>query len=290
MIRPSATDHLQESAAGTLLLDIGVMDAGAHGIRSADKEQQTASASTLEAQRALCDGDYARALRRLVKRREAISSASPFLTAVLAFADSWLYENGTLCHIRDGQLRLLDVHHSADQEIVVNIRKLLDEAILESRSKREYKFRLLYEAHGIVTCLYTRPQLAHWLVVFNPRERKVITTRRLDSACNIFARNNSDYIYYGVQSDTGDDGFRRWVLQGFDVQKGEWLANSLNLPDTVGSEIDATICFEIINGYFCVLTSHTSFVIERIEYTSYYDFFRFPLAVQAMSIWNDHQR
>jgi hypothetical protein len=252
---------------------------GVHGIRVADKNQQTASASALEAQQALCDGDYARALRRLVKRREAISSASPFLTAVVAFAESWLYENGTLCHIRDRQLRLLDVHRSADREIVVDIRKLLDEAIPESRSSRKYKFQLLYQAHGVVTCLYThaRPQLAHWLVVFNPKERKVITTRRLDSVYKIFARNNSDYVYYGAQSDTGDDGFRRWVLQGFDVQKGEWLANSLNLPDTVGSEIDATICFEIINGYFCALTSHTSFEMERIEYTSYYDFFRFPL-------------
>ncbi|OIW28868.1 hypothetical protein CONLIGDRAFT_577666 [Coniochaeta ligniaria NRRL 30616] len=243
------------------------------------KVLQTASASALEVQQALRHRNYARAFRRLIKRREAIASASPFLTAVLAFAETWLYENGVLCHIRERQLRLLDVHRSADQEIVVDIRKLLDEAIPESRGSRKYKFQLLYHACGVVSCLYThaRPQLAHWLVVFNPGERKVLATRRLDSAYKIFARNNSDFIYYGVQSEIGDDGFRRWVLQGFDIRKGEWLADSLNLPDTVGSEIDATICFEIIDGYFCALTNHTSFETDRIEYTSYYDFFRFPL-------------
>lgn len=244
-----------------------------------DDNQQTASASTLEVQQALCDGDYARALRRLVKRREAIASASPFLTAVVAFAESWLYENGVLCHIRDRQLRLLDVHHSAAQETVVHIPKLLDEAIPESRSCRKYKFRLLYHAYGVISCLYThaKPQLAHWLVVFSPKEETVLTARRLDCARNIFARNNADYVYYGVQSAIGDDGFRRWVLRGFNIRKREWLADSLSLPDTVGSEIDATVCFEIIDGYFCTLANHTSFELEGIEYTSYYHFFRFPL-------------
>jgi hypothetical protein len=190
-----------------------------------------------------------------------------------------MYENGVLCHILERKLRLLDIHHSADQEIVVDIRKLLDEAILESHNTRKYKFQLLYHAHGIVSCLYThaKPQLAYWLVVFHPSERKVITTRRLDSAFKIFVRNDSGFLYYGVQSDIGDDGFRRWVLQGFDFRKNEWLPDSLNLPDTVGSDIDSTICFEIIDGYFCVLANHTSFEMDRIEYTSYYDFFRFPL-------------
>lgn len=197
----------------------------------------------------------------------------------MAFTESWLYENGVVCHIRKRQLRLLDVHHSADREIVVDIRKLLDEAIPESLGTRKYKFQLLYQADGVVSCLYThaRPYLAHWLVVFDPGQTEVLATRRLHSVYKIFARNNADFLYYGVQSDIGDDGFRRWVLQGFNIRKREWLADSLSLPDTVGSEIGATICFEIIDGYFCALTNHTSFEMEKIEYTSYYDFFRFPL-------------
>ncbi|KAB5535159.1 hypothetical protein GE09DRAFT_353320 [Coniochaeta sp. 2T2.1] len=243
------------------------------------KVLQTGSSSALEAQQAHLDRDYARGLRRLIKRREAISSASPFLTAVVAFAESWSYENGVLCHIRERQLRLLDVHHSADKEIVVDIRKLLDEAVPESKGSRKYKFQLLYQADGIVSCLYThaRPHPAHWLVVFNPREGIILTTRRLDSAYKIFARSNSDFLYYGVQSDIGDDGFRRWVLEGFDIRQAAWYEDSLNLPDTVGSDIDSTICFEIIDGYFCVLTNNTSFELDKIGYTSYYDFLRFPL-------------
>ncbi|KAB5577684.1 hypothetical protein GE09DRAFT_1086942 [Coniochaeta sp. 2T2.1] len=233
------------------------------------KVLQTGSSSALEAQQAHQDHDYARGLRRLIKRREAISSASPFLTAVVAFAESWSYENGVLCHIRERQLRLLDVHYSADKEIVVDIRKLLDEAIPESKGSRKYKFQLLYQAHGIVSCLYThaRPHPAHWLVVFSPTEGKILTTRRLDSVYKIFARSNSDFLYYGVQSDIGDDGFRRWVLEGFDMRQATWFEDSLNLPDTVGSDIDSTICFEIIDGYFCVLTNNTSFELDKIGYT-----------------------
>lgn len=199
----------------------------------------------------------------------------------MAFAQTWLYGNGVLCYIRDRQLRLLDVHHSAEHEIVVDIRTLLEEAIPASRTSRNCGFQLLHHAHGIVSCLYThaRPR-ARWLVVFRPSEGRVLTTRRLGSVHGVFVRNDSDFVYYGTKSGIGNDGFRRfrqWVLRGFDVKKGEWLPNNLHLPDTAGSEIGATICFEIINGYFCVLAIQTSFETVRTEYTSYYDFFRFPL-------------
>jgi hypothetical protein len=218
-------------------------------------------------------------MRRLVKRREAISSASPFLTALVAFAESWLYEKGVLCHIRERTLRLLDIRNSAAQEIVINIRKLLDEAIPESRGCKRYKFQLLYQSDGVVSCLYThkRPDIAHWLVVFQPAKAKIVTAHRLDSSNRIFVRNNSKFLFYGTQSDIGADSFRRWVLESFNLQTGKWVEDPLYLPDTVGSDVGSTICFEIIDDYFCVLANSTSFEVGGLEYTSYYDFFRFPL-------------
>jgi hypothetical protein len=190
-----------------------------------------------------------------------------------------LYTNGVLCHVRDRQLRILDLDHSPDTEIVVDLCKLLRNAIPEFQRNLERKFQLLYQANGIVSCLYTQagPSLARWLVVFQPSEGRVITARRINSDYNMFVRNNAEFVYYGVQSEVGNDGFRRWVLRGFNIANGQWLPNNLDLPDTVGSEIDETICFEIIDGYFCALSNETWFENDRIDYTSYYDFFRFPL-------------
>lgn len=53
------------------------------------------------------------------------------------------------------QLRILDLHRPARTEIVVNVWRLLDEAIFESREIVEYEFRLLYCSQDIISCLYT---------------------------------------------------------------------------------------------------------------------------------------
>ncbi|KAK3944952.1 hypothetical protein QBC46DRAFT_130805 [Diplogelasinospora grovesii] len=236
--------------------------------------------ASLEAQTARVSKRYSPELRRLVKRREAISSVSPYLAAIVAVAETWLFENGVLCYIHDRQLRILDLHHSASSEIVVNIRPLLNEAIEESRASRKYKFQLLYYAHDIVSCLYTHamPEQASWLVVFNARENRILTAPRLASAYKIFVRNNDKFLYYGTHTDFGDDGFRRWMIKGYDISANQWFKCKASLPEMAGSDIGSTICFEIIDGYFYGLSNQTTFEVTEIDLTSYYVCFRFPLS------------
>ncbi|KAK3943432.1 hypothetical protein QBC46DRAFT_338685 [Diplogelasinospora grovesii] len=167
--------------------------------------------ASLEAQTARASKRYSPELRRLFKRREAVSLVSPYLAAIVAVAETWLFENGVLCYIHDRQLRILDLHHSVRSEIVVNIRRLLNEAIMESQASLTYKFQLLYYAHDIVSCLYThlKPERASWLVVFNARENRILTAPRLASGHKIFVRNNDKFLYYGTHIDFGGDDFRR---------------------------------------------------------------------------------
>ncbi|KAL2261991.1 hypothetical protein VTK26DRAFT_2795 [Humicola hyalothermophila] len=54
----------------------------------------------VEAQNARVNKRYTSGLRRLIKRRDAVLSVSPYLVAVVAFAETWLYENSVLCYIR----------------------------------------------------------------------------------------------------------------------------------------------------------------------------------------------
>ncbi|KAK3933512.1 hypothetical protein QBC46DRAFT_434134, partial [Diplogelasinospora grovesii] len=207
------------------------------------------------------------------------SSVSPYLAAIVAVAETWLFENGVLCYIHDRQIRILDLHHSASSEIVINIRLLLNEAIEESRARPKYKFQLLYYAHDIVSCLYThlRPEQASWLVVFNARENRVLTAPRLASGYKIFVRNNDKFLYYGTHTDLGGDGFRRWMIKGYDISANQWFEHKANIPEMAGSDIGSTICFEIIDGYFYGLSNQTSFEVTQPELTSYYVCFRFPL-------------
>ncbi|KAK3934400.1 F-box domain-containing protein [Diplogelasinospora grovesii] len=241
--------------------------------------QEKAPAS-LEAQTARTSKRYSPELRRLVKRREAVSSVSPYLAAIVAVAETWLFENGVLCYIHDRQLRILDLHHSASSEIVVNIRRLLNEAIVESQVSLTYKFQLLYYAHDIVSCLYThlKPERASWLVVFNARENRILTAPRLASGHKIFVRNNDKFLYYGTHTDFGGDDFRRWMIKGYDISENRWFEHKANIPEMAGFGIGSIICFEIIDGYFYGLSNQTTFEVTGIDLTSYYVCFRFPLS------------
>jgi hypothetical protein len=234
-------------------------------------------------QQARRDGRYGQALRRLLKRREAISTAAPFLAAIVAETEAWLFENGVLCHLHGDKLRILDIHGSASHELVVDIRRLLDEALPESRSFPKYEFHPLYYSDGIVSCRYSHrdPRLRSWLVVFRPAQNQILTVEPLNSAHKLFVRNNEHYLYYGTHSAIGPDGFRRWVIHGFDIlgdgTGGEWLEKRLYLTELAGSDMGSTICFDIIDGYFYGLSNQTDFELERIDWASYYCCFRFPV-------------
>jgi hypothetical protein len=198
----------------------------------------------------------------------------------VAVAESWIYVNGTLCHMSDRTLRVLNLHKSSGEERIINVRALLDEAIDESRGARKYKFQILHYAEGIVSCLYThcRPIVESWLVVFNVDEQRLLTTLPLDTTYKIFVRNDRDYLYFGTHSEFGEDGFRRWVLMGYDIHGARWFDQKVHLLDMVGSDIGQSIAFEIIDGKFYGLSNQTSFEVDEVDWTSHYHCFRFPVA------------
>ncbi|KAI1439269.1 hypothetical protein GGR50DRAFT_690613 [Xylaria sp. CBS 124048] len=256
----------------------------------------TKAANTLEARDALETGAFSRALRRLAKRRSALSRASPFVAGVVAHADSYGFFNGKLCYVTGRcpprQLRILDVHKSTAWELVVDIPRLIQAAFPEVAPCRRYMFRVLYEAAGIVSCLFTsaRDQTESWLLVIKPREQRILETFRLASTTKIFVRNNENFLYFGTLSAEGDDGFPKWVLKGFDLRNLSWLPRTMYLANVVGSDIGSTVCFEIFGDYFYGLSNRTMFEADDPHWTSYYYCFRFPLnqpSVDKMEFMNN---
>lgn len=236
---------------------------------------------SLEAKEAARDGRYARALRRLVKRRRAIAQASPYAVAILGVADGFGLYGGNVCYVLENRpqrwLRILDLQETPDYEIVVDVPALVSEAVPGVDGGQDYTFRLLHHAHGITSCLYSaaRPDAAHWLLVFNARENTLLGTIRLDSAVRLFVRNTIELLYFGTHSELGADGFRRWVLRCFDLRDGHLSPRRIHLSKVAGFEMGATVCFELIDGYFYGVTNTTTFEPEEIDWTSYYHCFRF---------------
>ncbi|KAI1389798.1 uncharacterized protein F4822DRAFT_214184 [Hypoxylon trugodes] len=244
----------------------------------------TAKASyTLEAREAQRTGHFSRALRRVAKRHQALAQASPYILGIVGVADSFEYIHGILCYIVESRprrwLRILDLHGSASLEVVIDIPALIREAVPRSAKSRKYKFRVLYHASGITSCLFSfaLPNTENWLLIIKAEKQEIIAKLRLESTSKIFVRNNEDYLYFGTHSEEGVDGFRNWVLTGFNIQRGSWFPRKMHLASVVGYELGSTVCFEIWDGHFYGLSNQTDFELREADWVSYYHCFRFPL-------------
>ena len=218
-----------------------------------------------------------------MKRREAVSAIMPYSVAIMAHAESWIYEGGVLCYVRDLQLRVLDVHNSANSESVVDLRALVHKAIPESRGLCSSKLRIkpLYYAHSIVSCICTllaKSGSASWLLAFNPHTGQLITARPLESTSKIFVRNDARFLYYGTHSRYGEYDYCYWEISAFDLGAATWLDDKLDVPEVMGADHGTTICFEIFGDYFYAVSNQAALEVEEVDWVSHYICFRFPIS------------
>ncbi|EPE10214.1 f-box domain containing protein [Ophiostoma piceae UAMH 11346] len=251
-------------------------------------------------------GDHGRSLRARVKRQHAIANLEPFAAAVVALADTYIYVNHMLVYVQDRVLRMLPLGPNATvrHETRVDVRALLDEAVLESKDTRRYIFRPLHYADGIVSCVYAHHRLGpnlpqgqeNWLVCFNPETGWNISCPIPFPHHRLFVRNNKEHLVYGmytarsriapasnshavgiagegstassshhfepVTEDGGMGNHRHWRVRHFDLVAKKWSAiDSSQLDDTLGlGEFGRDICFEIIDGFFYVVSNQQRFL------------------------------
>ena len=218
---------------------------------------------------------WARALRCRWKRQEALAKADPFTVAILGYSNIYIYTNGVLCYIVDKTVRVLDVHSSAQVEIVISIPLLLMQEIptvIENPS-----ISLLYYADGILSCIILSESLNILVAVniSNPSD-SVLISHQLDSKRRIFVRNNETYLYYGTLSEVDVDGHRKWAVHGFNLQTKEEYPKIV-LDNLLGVDIGAQVCFQLHNNYFYALSNLSAFEIEEPDFKSFYQCVRFPL-------------
>jgi hypothetical protein len=240
-------------------------------------------------------GDYDQALRKRVKRRNALRKANPFhVLEVSREAIHFAYTNGALCYTtkqatpaHEHRLRILLLQDSPVRELNINVLQLIcDAEISDFDESRPYKFRALYHADGIVSCLFEQKKdqsRGRWLIIYNIEKGKILHSKPLRSTANIFVRNNNRYLYYGTKSEPFD-GQRRWVLHGFSLESLEWLPRRIILWDLAGSDIGSTVCFEIFDDHLYGVSSQELTELEDTEWTasghplnSFYYAFRFRL-------------
>lgn len=206
----------------------------------------------------------------------------------MAFAEEWLYENGVLCYTRGLQMRILDLHEAAEDEIAINVRDLVSKRIADSCVRHKYKLTLLYYSHRFVSCSYTLRRddnpagCQHWLLVFKPIEGEIVIAHQLGSVSKLFVRNNADFLYYGTASEPTRDGSGLWVINGFDLKTGKLLEGPLEFPTPIGTDMGSTICFDIFDGHMYCVSNQRSLLVQDLDILSFYTCFRFPVGAKGL--------
>jgi len=201
--------------------------------------------------------------------------------ATLGVCDDIIYTKGNLCYVIEDTIRILALGLSTRSEVVIDVTGLLKQAIPNHAHQKNNRFRLLYCANHIVSCMYTSTiESTSWLICFDTRDHHKLWSKELESTDSLFVRSDAHYIYYGTQSTPTRDGHSRWSINGFDFVNNLSMKGK-KLCDLVGSDFGSSVCFEIHDGYLYGLSNMTSDDLEEIDWSSFYYVVRFPLEITS---------
>ncbi|OBT60590.1 hypothetical protein VE03_10000 [Pseudogymnoascus sp. 23342-1-I1] len=221
----------------------------------------------------------AQALRKWAKKTEALATAKPYSVAIVGVGQTYMYSKGALWYMHNGTLRLLETRQSPTEELVVDLSSLLDKTAFKAQSKVAGSFSFLHYHEGVLACLfrYSHPRRGGWLIAVDVKKQAILLSTEVASTEKLFARHDSDYLYYGVHICNEYDNRKRWVLHGYDLKNGKFLGRNNFLHELIGAEIGSTICFEVVDGYFYAVSNQTTYEVEEVDWTSFYHGRRFPL-------------
>ena len=205
-------------------------------------------------------------MRRLAKRRHAVATASPFVTAVLAVADSFVYMNETLSYTIEelDSLRILRLDGIVDREIVVDTHNLMLQAVEYSCNDWKHRFTPLHVSGNIVSgklsCAghdrWNNFMSGTWLVVFDIDKTQVVSNLEFDPSKKVFVRGNQEHVYFGTRDIGAIEGFSEscWLLDRLDISTRTWTKD-MRLSPTLGHRIGVDVCFEVFGDALYVVAT-----------------------------------
>ncbi|EXK78724.1 hypothetical protein FOQG_16624 [Fusarium oxysporum f. sp. raphani 54005] len=237
-----------------------------------------------EAQEAHSTKNFPRAFRKLAKRRMAVRAAEPWMVAIVAMADCFIYTNGHLCYtVNSKHLRVLNtLNKKPTSELIVDVTLLLKVAVRDYDPQKTHTFEPLYYAEGILSCLATQifqdSTTCSWLLIFELRESpRWVVVQRPDTRYPSFVRNDKNFLFWGSKSHARLDGSYRWGLHCLNLQTRKWEDKQLILWDFDEENIGSDICFEIVDGQFYCAANTFKTEADNGMRNNFYQVVRFPV-------------
>lgn len=228
---------------------------------------------------------YRKAVSHRFDINEAVATATPYSVAVLAYATDFLYKQGVLCYRVGYDIRLLDVHHVARRERVLNLPDLLHRLQLDQSAgstidkNAAERVKLIHYHDGIVflRVINNNSALGDVLLAIDMERRPGHSKRRrlllqavVPSGVPVFVRNSRSYIWYGYYTAPIANSEGIWLVYGVDLVTRDIF--DFPLDRVVDGDLGQTLCFEMYQDHlYAVSTQVASDPSER--FSSFYHWF-----------------
>ncbi|KAH8694965.1 hypothetical protein BGW36DRAFT_428864 [Talaromyces proteolyticus] len=231
---------------------------------------------------------FREAIGRIYDVKDAVASASPYSVAVLAYASTFIYQEGVLSYYCANEIRVLNVHQADETEQVLNVRHVLHRIIPTFRGDEtrnvSVELSLLHYSAGVLAILVEIGDSSPWLILLDVtpdgskrpqgcKTGRLKFLRQLECTRRLFVRHNGTYLFYGVYSTIGVLSDPQWVVQCVDLTKGvdQAYGEPTLLDKFAGTDVGQNVCFEIFDSHLYGVTSVSDSDEEQLHWESFYE-------------------
>ncbi|CRG86123.1 hypothetical protein PISL3812_03126 [Talaromyces islandicus] len=228
---------------------------------------------------------FREAIGRIYDVKQAVAYANPYSVAVLAYASTFLYQDGVLSYYCANEIRVLDIHQAARKEQVLDVRNVFRRIIPAFREDEAHgasiELSFLYYAAGVLAILAEIGHTSPWLILLDVSPRgpascnrgRLRFLRQLRCTRRLFVRHNHSHLFYGVYSTVGLSSDPQWSVQWVDLTQNtdELGTGPILLDKFAGTDIGQNVCFEIFDNHLYAVTSALDSNEEQFHPESFYE-------------------
>ena len=226
---------------------------------------------------------YGKAIESIYLRRKSLATGIPYSITCIGRGADFLFNNGVLCFSRSNLVHVLNVHDTAETEVVFNL-----DIILRGWTKKfgsQARIKLLHFQEDVLTISVSVQQIRKVMVLSTkrgvPPQKRILAAPSVPYGREMILRNDAKHLLIGLR-ENDSDGNREWIFTVYNLINENQATSKPRVLCKVPSfesrtELGTTLVLEIINGDLWLMTSEITPEPEGSDPVSFYGGHRYPL-------------
>ena len=226
---------------------------------------------------------YGKAIESIYLRRRALATGSPYSITCIGRGADFLFRNGVLCFLRSNIVHVLDVHDTAETEVVFNL-----DIILRGWTKKfgsQARVKLLRFQDDVLAISVSVQQNRKIMILSTrlgvPPQNRILAAPSVSYGKEVILRTDANHLLVGIRENDAE-GNREWIFTVHTLKKGNQASPKPRILCKVPSfesrtELGTTLVLEIVDGELWLMTSEITPEPEGSDPVSYYGGYRYTL-------------